>query len=485
MVPIDGPGTPPAASAPSQAAGGSPGSGPTLQAGLRAEELARLRIHRLDEPRQASGGGFWSFMKFLVVVATLAGGAYWSHEKGMWSTAPEVDVVTVTREGDRPSSGRLTASGYVIARVKANLGFKVPGRISQLFKREGDKVGAGEVLAQLEDRDVRAQLDRARATADTTRAVLSELEAGSRRQEIARAGQAVKEAEANNWSALQTLRRYEELLKRGSIAPQQVDTARAVLNASTAQLESARQAQHLVQEGPRKELIAAQRARVAEVDAAVKVAQEQLFETKLRAPFAGVIIERQSEIGETLTFSTDTRTASGITVMTLADLDDLEVEVDISETNLSQVVEGGGAEVVTDAYPDRKYKALVRQIMPRANRQKAIVPVKVKILDVDSRLKPDMSAKVTFMLKGEEAGKPAVTKVLMPRRAVRRQGDGAFVYVVREGTAREAPVSLGEVEGEMVLVKQGLLGGEDVVVDGSARLTNGAKVRTKGEARRP
>jgi HlyD family secretion protein len=429
----------------------------------------------------------------LLAVAYLAGQGRLAGIAGRTAAPIEVDVARAVVEGDAAggsgtaSAGRVTASGYVVARTKAGLSFKVPGRISEIRRREGEKVVASEVLARLDDREQVAALDRARAALATAKAALAELEAGSREQEIARARSLLAEAEAGQRLAVQTLARHEALLARGGISRQQVDTSRMSAQTAAAQVQSARQSLSMLKEGARREQVRTQKARVVEAEAAVRVAEQALAETVLKAPFPGVIIDRHAEVGETLSFSGDARQPAGILVMTLADLERMEAEVDISESSLAQIPPGGPAEVVTDAYPDRRYRGRTRMIMPRANRQKAIVPVKVTILDPDDRLRPDMSAKVTFLPPGAPEGRGGASgaserpRVLVPRRALLRQQDRWIVYTVQGGVARAAGVTPGEERGERVQVVVGLAGGEDVVVGGFANLTDGASVKPRQE----
>lgn len=460
---------------------------------LQPHELASLRIDRSPgDPGGGSGPGFFGWMFRLLVVGLLVAGAFVAGRGGEMprlgqfsrltqmaiSPVPEVQLAQALLESEAATTGQLTASGYVISRTTSSLSFKVPGRIAVLEVREGDPVRARQPLARLDDRELRASLERATAALQTARAGLAELEAGSRGQEIERARWAVKEAQANQNHAAQTHARYQELFAKGGISRQQVDQARMTSDMAAAQVQSARQALSMVREGPRREAVATQCARVAEADAAIKLAREQLDETVLRAPFAGTVIDRHAEVGETLTFSGDSRQPTGVIVFTLADLDNMEAEVDISETNLSQVAEGRPAEVIADAYPDRKYAGQVRMIMPRANRQKAIVPVKVKILESDGKLRPDMSAKVSFLSKGQEVRK-GPPRVMAPLRAVQKRDGKSVVFTVQGGVARALPVEVGPAEGDRVPVSKGLSGGEDLVVEGLAEIADGTKVRIK------
>ena len=461
---------------------------------LQPDELASLRIDRsrhtaAAEPR---GTGFFGWLFRIALIGLLAGGAFVAGGGGKFpqlgqlaqltqaalQPAPEVELAPAAREEESGPSGHLTASGYVVARTKASLSFKIPGRIAKLEVREGAQVTSGQIIARLEDTEQRANLERATTALATAKAALAELEAGSRGQEIQRAEFAVSEAEANHRHAQQTYERYQQLFAKGGIARQQVDQQRMTADMTAAQLSSARQALSMMREGPRREVLVTQRARVAEADAAIKVAREALDQTLLRAPFDGTVIERNSEEGETLMFSGDSRQPSGLIVFTQANLHDMEAEVDISETNLSQVSEGSPCEVVADAYPDKKYTGIVRMIMPRANRQKAIVPVKVRITDTDGKLRPDMSCKVAFLSKGQEVRK-GPPRIMALAKAVQQRDGKTIVFTVQGGVAKSVPVEVGPAEGDRVPVLKGLAGGEELIVSGLAEIADGMKVRIK------
>ena len=458
---------------------GGHSSGVSTAAETRAADLARLSIPREPESRSPDRGPTITILRTIAVLALLGGVAAVAREKGLMAPVPEVEIASVVREGDSRFSGRLTASGYVVSRTKATLGFKIAGRIREIAAREGTRVKKGDIIARLEDRDLVAQLERAKAILATSSAVLAEMEAGTRRQEVERSHQAVLEAQASHAQTQRTLRRYEELLTKGAISHEQVDQARMSRDVAKARLVSAEQANRLLREGTRIEQILAQKARLAEARANVRVAEETLAETILVAPFEGLIIERQSEVGETLAFVADARQSSGAQVVTLADVDNLEVEVDISENNLAQIQEGRPTEIVVDAYPERKYQGTVRMIMPRANRQKAIVPVKVTIRASDRTLRPDMSAKVTF-LPSSDAIPRQNAPVLVPLRAVWRHAGSDAVYVVQDGLARTRRVTVGGKRDDMVEVTDGLSGGESVVVSGVGSINDGVRVRVKG-----
>jgi HlyD family secretion protein len=442
---------------------------------LRSSELASLRINwdAAPPPKNRSYGMlFW-----IPLTAALMGVAYVAGQGG-FHPAPEVVLQPAVREEAAGATGRLTASGYIVSVSKALLSFKTAGRIQEIRAREGARVKKGDVIALLDDRDQRAAADRAEAALATNEAALSELEAGTRPQDLARSKDAVTEAQANFDQAERTVKRYQTLVDRGGLARQQLDSAIMTRDMVAAQLESAKQAFSMSKEGPRRETIAGQRARVLEARASLRQAKQILDDCTLRAPFDGVIIERSSEVGEMLAFAGDPRQPTGIMVVTLADLAHLEVEVDISENNLAQVREKARAEITPDAYPDSKYPGSVRMIMPRANRQKAIVQVKVTIHKPDAKLRPDMSAKVTF-LGADEPATPAPPKIYVSRRAVLPRPGGAIVYQVREGIAHEVPIKVGAPQGDRVEVLEGLTGGEELVVSGLSAVSDGVKVRVR------
>ncbi|MCG6921030.1 MAG: efflux RND transporter periplasmic adaptor subunit [Acidobacteria bacterium] len=393
-------------------------------------ELATLKIDRTRPQRSVWR---WPLLLLLPVVLVLL--ALYGLRARQALSAPEIETVTATVSRDvQPSAGTpiLTASGYVVARRQAVVSAKIQGRLEELRVEEGSEVKKGEILARLESFDYEAAVDRARA--------------------------AVQRAEADLAEQERLLRVAEKLAAEQILAEDEREAAESRVRIAEAQL-------------------AQQEADLAFVEA-------QLQNTIIRAPFAGVVVKKMAEVGESVAPippGVNISTSSGA-IVALADLATLEVEADVAEANVAKVRSGQPAEVTVEAIPDRRYEAVLRQVIPTADRTKATVMVKVTILDKDEDLKPEMSAKVTFLEpeKDEEnrAEKEAAV-VLVPREAVVSRGGRSVVFLVRESKVRERAVVLGTPRKDQVIVKDGLSGGETLVARPPDGLADGDAVRIK------
>jgi RND family efflux transporter MFP subunit len=338
------------------------------------------------------------------------------------SRPPLVETGFVIRQaGAGGATALLTGGGYIVTKDQVIVSAEVAGRVTELNFDKGDRVKKGQWLAKLDDRDYRVAL----------------LQSGADRQK----------AEAELLLADAQIKRARELLAKKFGSQETLDTAertRAVAAAALAQ------------------------ARAGEAEARLN-----LDRSVVKAPFDGTVLERLIQIGETA------RPGFGgegvkVGVAKLADLKDLEVEVDITERDLAKIREGQRCLVVADAYPDRKYEGYVRLRSPEANRQKSIVQAKVKIDKPDEYLRPEMNAQVTFFDGKPDAAAP--TLVLVPKAAV---ADGA-VFVVKEGAVTRTTFEAGGEQGGNLIVKRGLSGGEEVVLDPLGhKLSDGKKIRQK------
>jgi HlyD family secretion protein len=392
-------------------------------------ELASLKI---DRERRAVSPWRWPLLFFAPVILVL-GVLYALRARQAFST-PEVETVTVAvKRNAEPEAGTpiLTASGYVVARRKAVVSAKIQGRLSWLGVEEGSVVREGQVIARLESNDYETAVLRAKA--------------------------AVLRDEADLAEARRQLRVAEDLAKASVLAADQRDAT-----ASRVKITE---------------------ARLAWTEADLAFAEAQLANTQIRAPFSGVVVKKMAEVGESVAPippGVNISIASGA-IVALADLATLEVEADVAESNVAKVQNGQPAEVMVEAIPDRRYKAVLRQVIPTADRTKATVMVKVTILVKDKDLKPEMSAKVTFV----EKEKPSETKgdatpvVSVPKAAVVSREGKATVFLVREGKAQARPVVAGLERGDQVVIKDGLLGGETVIVKPPDSLKDGDGVKVK------
>ena len=394
------------------------------------DELASLKIDR--SPRRRSP---WRWPLLLLLPAVVVLGVLYAWRAQQAFSAAEVETVaaSLTREVE-PSAGTpiLTASGYVVARRQAVVSSKIQGRLSELRVEEGSEVRKGELLARLESIDYEASVERAKA--------------------------AVLRAEADLAEQERQLRLAAELTKQNVLAEDQREAAESRVRIGRASLAQAR--------------------------ADLAFAEAQLQNTIIRAPFAGVVVKKMAEVGESVAPippGVNISTSSGA-IVALADLATLEVEADVAEANVAKVANGQPAEVTVEAIPNRRYDAVLRQVIPTADRTKATVMVKVTILDKDEDLKPEMSAKVTFLEPEKlEAEKVEVAGpvVLVPREAVVSRGGEQTVFLVREGRVEARRVTLGVERQGKVVVKDGLAGGEMLVARPPEDLKDGDTVRVK------
>ncbi len=391
-------------------------------------DLASLRI---DRDRPATGSLRRPLLMLLPVVLVLLALYALRLRQAMAGTEVQtVRAVKVTSEGGAPAgTPLLTASGYVVARRKAVVSAKIQGRLSELRVEEGSKAREGEVIARLESADYEAQ--------------------------VARAEAAVAHAQADLAENQRQLRLSEDLAKQAIVSTDALDAARSRVNLAGAAL---RQAQ-------------------ADLD----VNKALLQNTLIRAPFSGVVVKKMAEVGESVAPippGVNISTASGA-IVALADLATLEVEADVSESNVAKLGDGQPAEVTVEAFPDRKYHATLRQVIPTADRTKATVQVKVTILDKDKDLKPEMSAKVTFLERETPAAATAapVSVVTVPKDAVVTRDGKQVVFEVVGGKARQRAVVLGGERQGQIVVRDGLAGAETLVAHPPDTLKDGEGVR--------
>ena len=298
-----------------------------------------------------------------------------------------------------------------------------------------------------------------------------------RSEEVAKAKADVDQARADQENARISLERTRDLVSQQILPQQNLDDAKTRYDSMAARVASLERAYELVRLGPRQEQIDALRAQVNQAKGTLAYSQIQLDNTVIRAPIDGTILERNVERGEFVTtgFVGD-KGAKGY-VVALADLKDLEVELDINQNDFAKLDPKQPGLITTDAYPDRKYPGVIREISPEANRQKATVQVKVRVLDPDNYLRPEMNASVAFY-SPEKPGahnseaKPSVT---VPGSAVR---DGS-VFVIVGGKAIRKTVKVAGTTSQGVQIAEGLIGGEDLVVNPPANLKDGQKVQPK------
>jgi HlyD family secretion protein len=301
---------------------------------------------------------------------------------------------------------------------------------------------------------------------------------GSRPEEIAQALANLNSARADLDNAKVSLERARGQASEGLTPKQTLDDAQARYDGAVHKVTSLQKAYELVKLGPRQEEIDSLRGQVEQAKGSLAFAETNLANTVILAPVTGTILERAVEKGEFVTTSfVGDRGAKGY-VVSLADLNDLEVELDISQNDFAKLHSGQHGTVTTDAFPDRKYDGFIKEISPEANRQKATVQIKVKIAKPDDYLRPEMNASVAFLAdrkRDANSGAAGRVVVMVPASAVR---DNA-VFVVLDGKALRRAVRTGATSGQNVRVEEGLFGGEDLITSSPAGLKDGDRVRAR------
>jgi len=400
----------------------------------KADLLDQLRIDRGgDRPRGSRRGRLYAVVALVVLVA---GAGIWF----AWArTRPPAVQTAVVRAAGRGANGGsvLDASGYVTARRQATVSAKITGKVTEVMIEEGTRVREGAVLARLDDTEARAQLALAQAQLAAARSQLAEVRAQ------------LAQAERDH-------ARQQELYDRQLVSPQSLDAALAQRDTLRARLASTEAAITVAQESQR-------------------VAQVQLDNTVIRAPFSGVVVAKSAQPGEMISPISAgggfTRTGIG----TIVDMDSLEIQVDVNESYINRVIPGQPVEATLNAYPDWRIPGEVIAIIPTADRSKATVKVRIAIKQKDARIVPDMGARVGF-LDPRPTGAPPPPSVLVPASAVRNDDSGPVIFVYANGRVERRSVTLGPDVSGQHRVLSGLREGERVVLTPSPSLTDGQAV---------
>lgn len=443
-----------------------------------SHELNKLKIDKSKraEPRQTGRRGL-----IVLVILLLGGGLSAIVMLRQPSAAATVETIRPRAEISSQSAV-LVATGYVIAHHKIQVGSKIAGRVAWIGVEKGNRVKRDQVVVRLEDREYRAQFEQADAAYGGARARLAELERGSRPEEIDRAKADMDRAQADLRTADTQLRRTEGLVREGVLAGQALDDARGKYDSARANVAALTKTYELTKQGPRQEQIDTARSEATRAKAAVDYAKTILDATEIRVPSDGTILERNVEQGEMVTTSFVGDRGAKSFVVTLADLDDIQIELDINQNDFNRIAPSQPCNVITDAYPDHVYKCRVDEISPEANRQKATIQVKVKVLEPDQSIRPDMNARVTFL---ETATKPKAAATeeklyVVPKRAIVDRESGKAVYVVAEGKVLAKPITVQKEVGNDVFVSAGIVGNEAIIIGDQLRqLRIGDKVEVK------
>jgi len=406
------------------------------------DDLSALRIERA--PLNTNSGRWVKWVVLLVILGGAGGGAWYflNRERPI-----EVEVASVTERAAGTSASVLNASGYVTARRRATVSSKVTGKVIEVNVEEGMEVREGQVLARLDDSTLQAALRLYRA----------QLEA-ARRQ--------IPESEVRLEQARVQLQRQERLRKEGLNTPNDIDNAKAEVDSLIARIASAQE-----------------QVKVAESQ--ISVQQTAIDDTIIRAPFSGVAISKDAQVGEMIS---PVSAGGGFTrtgICTVVDMRSLEIEVDVNESYIGRVRAGQPVTAVLDAYPDFQIPAAVIAVVPTADRQKATVLVRIGFKALDPRILPDMGVKVTFLREADadaataspNAAAQAVT--LVPAAGVKTENGSTFAFVVTNNTVERRAVKTGGTDGDRVEVLAGLKGGDRVVIAPPAELAAGKMISIK------
>ncbi len=445
---------------------------------------AELKNLRIDRSKRRSGEpSKWATRWIIVGVLLFLLAGAWRMFSSKLDSAPVVEIERVrsVSAASAPQGVVLNATGYIVAAHKIEVAAKVIGKVNWIGVDKGDHVREGQVLVRLEDDEYQAQLLQAKGQLANLQARLDQALHGSRPEEIAQAQANLDSAKADLADAKVTLDRTKELIRENLTPKQSLDDAQSRYDSAIHKVNSLQKGYELVKLGPRQEEIDALRGQLDQARGAMAYAENQLANTIIRAPVTGTILERAVEKGEFVTTSfVGDRGAKGY-VVSLADLNDLEVELDISQNDFAKLHAEQHGVVTTDAFPDRKYDGFIKEISPEANRQKATVQIKVKIVKPDSYLRPEMNASVAFLAEHKPetvSNGPSKPVVLIPSSAVRDGG----VFVLLDGKAIRRAVKTGSAAGASVRIDDGLIGGEDLIVTPPATLKDGDRVRQKDKA---
>ena len=405
-------------------------------------DLSSLKIE--DSARSGgSGGKFWRiFSASLGVLVVLTGGIF-----ALRSKVPTVEVAAARAANGPEAETLLNASGYVTPRRRATVAAKITGRVTGVFFDEGIRVQEGQLLATLDDSDAKRALDAAVADREASQAAIVDLEVQLKLAEI-------------------QLHRTQQLVADKVQSQEALDTARTNVDSLKARIALA------------KEQVDASAARVTQ-------GQQNVDNCIIRAPFSGIIVSKDAQVGEMVS---PISAGGGFTrtgIATIVDMNSNEIEVDVNEAYIARVQPGQKVVATLDAYPDWQIPSHVRTIIPTADRQKATVKVRITFDKLDPRILPDMGVKVAFLDEGAASKKaqgnnqaPAA-KAIVPQSAVRAEGGASYVFTVRDGRLERRAVSLGRKIGSDVEVIAGLSNGDQLVVRGSQDLRDGQKVEVR------
>jgi RND family efflux transporter MFP subunit len=409
----------------------------------KAALLNQLRIDRAAAPERSGRAAVaWGVGAAVLIAAALATW-WWTRPRAIPVHA--VTAAAVVGEGEVAAGSILDASGYVVARRQATVASKITAKMVELDIEEGDHVKEGQVIAKLDDTNIRAALNQATA-----------------QLEFAKAGLA--ETKVNLTNAQRDYERQKTLVQKHFVSQAAVDNAQTTVDALQAQL-------------------ATQRSNVDVVARAVSVAERNLDDTIVRAPFTGIVTVKAAQPGEMVSPISAgggfTRTGIG----TIVDMDSLEIQVDVNENFINRVQPGQRASAKLNAYPDWQIPAHVVAVIPTADRSKGTVTVRIGIDQKDPRILPEMGVRVSFLAEARHepgmAGGKVAAGVTLPTNAVQGSGATGTVFLIRGDNVERRAVRLGAANGDTVTILAGLTAGDSVAVGDFNQLKDGAKIRVE------
>lgn len=410
-------------------------------------DLAKLRIDR-DSPPPGVRRAVVRNAIFAAIVFGLAAAVLFVLRERSVPAVQTIVAMASTDPGSKGGAGgaatSVTANGYIVARTRASVSSKVPGRLAFLGVSEGSYVTEGEVIARLENGDYDAQVAEATANLATSHAQQVESEADRDQQQ-------------NDAKRLRDIRVQNKQL----VSQQEVDAAETRLSTAEARVKAAI-------------------ARVTAAEASLRFARVNLANTEIRAPFTGTVLRKEAEVGEVVAPSVGGGLTRGA-VVTMADLKSLEVEVDVNEAYIARLHKGEAARITLDAYPDTSFAGHVRQVVPTADRQRATVQVKVGIDNPDQRVLPEMGARVDFLepeakLAGSPVGAAATPRIRLPAAVVHEENGQSIVWLVRDDRLESRVVEAGPTSAGFREIRKGLSGGEMLLAGGVDQPRAGLRV---------
>jgi RND family efflux transporter MFP subunit len=398
------------------------------------EDLTGLKIDKtagVFRPARRRNRMVWLVLPACVVL--IAALAY----SGVLRPAVEIEVGTVSLVYPSQTFTLLNASGYVVAQRKAAVASKATGQLEWLGVEEGSRVRTGEVIARLENRDAVATRDQAAAGLNTSRSTLEQA-----KTELVDAGRAFA--------------RQKELLVQGIIAQADYDLAEARYNKGAAGVKGAESS-------------------VRAAAAALRGADVAIEYTLIRAPFDAVVLTKNADVGDIVTPLGAAANAKAA-VVTIADMKSLQVEADVSEANLGKIRTGQPCEVLLDALPESRFAGEVHIIVPTADRSKATVQVKIRFLEKDARILPEMSAKVAFLERPVKKEEQQPKTAVIPSAIVMDNGHKK-IFLVKGDRVEAVEVKTGVQIGDSVEILSGVKAGEKIALKPLEKLKNGSRIK--------